>query len=394
MKNSNRIAITKYSCDGKEREILLYLDHHNHPIEFHSYDMSAPSLVGNVYIARVVQVMEQIHAAFLQAGDLKFYFPLEDISNLIFTKKQGNPNRLCQGDELVVQVVRDAIKSKEICVTGNITLQGEHVIVTTGNRRHGVSGKLPGEMRKNLKTTLENYKNLPFGIVVRTSAGEVTTEDIATEIQGLMDVYHQFMSAVAHKTCGYLVRKAPHPFCEHIKRLYWEGCCEFVSDQTVWIDAANEMGLSDMVVRSYMDSSYPMEKLYGVSKMIDDLRNKKVYLSSGGYLIIEHTEALTVIDVNSGKNTKKMDKDTYFLANNREAAIEISKQLRLRNISGIIIIDFINMSQEAHQREPLSLLRSSCKQDYVKVSVLDYTKLGLVEVTREKKFKSVSEQML
>ncbi len=119
MKCNNRIVVTTTRFRDEDRKLLLYLDEHNHPIEIHTQLSDAPSYVGNIYIARVSQVMEQMNAAFLQAGNLKFFYPLEPIDSVIFTKKTGNPTYLCQGDELVVQVVRDAIKSKEICVSTN-----------------------------------------------------------------------------------------------------------------------------------------------------------------------------------------------------------------------------------------------------------------------------------
>ena len=393
MKNNNRIAITQGNYCGKELELLLYLDDHNRPIELHSQSVNTPSLVGNIYIARVSQVIEQLHAAFLQAGDLKFYFPMEDISRLIFTKKQGNPDKLCQGDELVVQVVRDAIKSKEICVTGNISLGGEQVLITTGNLLQGVSKKLPTEMRKKLKEMLSQMEPLPYGIVVRTSAETAGVSEIRRQILELDQVYKEFVGTVLYKSCGQLIQKAPHPFFPHIKRLYREGCQQVVTDQNSWYYDLESMGMDDIEIRLYDDDEYSMEKLYNIPKILEDLQKKHIYLPSGGCLVIEPTEALTVVDVNSGRNTKKLSREAYFMANNKEAAVEIAKQLRLRNISGIVVIDFINMTEAENREQLLTLLRSACRNDYVKVSVLDYTKLGLVEITREKKYQSVSEQL-
>ena len=393
MKNNNRIAITKAIFHERELEILLYMDEHNHPIEFHSQSVETPSLVGNIFIARVSQVMEQLHAAFLQAGDLKFYFPMEDISRLIFTKKQGNPDKLCQGDELVVQVVRDAIKTKEICVTGNITLGEEHVLITTGNLLQGVSKKLATEMRKNLKEMLRQMGPLPYGVVVRTSAETADMAEIQRQIQALDLTYKDFIATIPHKVCGQLVQQAPHPFYNHIKRLCREGCQQVITDSKIWYDNLESLDMDEIEITLYQDEGYPIEKLYNLSKVFEDLQKKHVYLPSGGFLVIEPTEALTVVDVNSGKNTKKLSREEYFVANNKEAAVEIAKQLRLRNISGIIVVDFINMAERENREQILSLLRNACKKDYVKVSVLDYTKLGLVEMTREKKYQSVSEQL-
>ena len=120
-------------------ELLLYLDAHDHPIEIHPYDASSPSLIGNIYVARVDRVMPQIHAAFLKADDLTFFYPMEDtaMENIIFTGKNGKKDALVEGDELLVQVIRDAIKSKEICVSTNLSFSSAHLLLTTGNRLHG-----------------------------------------------------------------------------------------------------------------------------------------------------------------------------------------------------------------------------------------------------------------
>lgn len=116
-------------------ELLLYLDAHDHPIEIHPYDTSSPSLIGNIYVARVDRVMPQIHAAFLKADDLTFFYPMEDtaMENIIFTGKNGKKDALVEGDELLVQVIRDAIKSKEICVSTNLSFSSAHLLLTTGN---------------------------------------------------------------------------------------------------------------------------------------------------------------------------------------------------------------------------------------------------------------------
>ena len=127
--------------------------------------------------------------------------------------------------------------------------------------------------------------------------------------------------------------------------------------------------------------------------MLTQALAKKVYLPSGGYLVIEPTEALTVIDVNSGNNTKKKKKDDYYLSNNMEAAKEIARQVRLRNISGIIVVDFINLKNKEQKDALTTYMKSLLKEDYVKANVVDFTRLDLMEITRAKKYQSLQQAL-
>ena len=146
-------------------------------------------------------------------------------------------------------------------------------------------------------------------------------------------------------------------------------------------------------LRLYDDNSYSLWNLYGIETLLDDATRTRVWLKSGGYLVIEPTEALTVIDVNTGKYEGGKNAEATFVKINQEAAVEVAKQLRLRNISGIVIIDFIDMKSEADKLDVLSTLNQSLKRDPVKATLVDMTKLNLAEVTRKKVKKSLREQL-
>lgn len=392
MNCNNRIVITKGQCQQKDFEMLFLLDDHDHPIEIHLNSLHHPSLIGNIYIARVSQVMPQMKAAFLEAGELKFFYPMEPIESIIFTKKNGNSDRLCQGDELVVQVVRDAIKSKEICVSTNICFSSPYVVLSMGKKKNGVSRKMEGTKREEWKTFLEQYNNQDYGIVIRTKAKEITALELADDIAKLQKEVQTFSQQVIHKTAGQLIQAAPHPFFAHIERLV-DQVDEIVTDLEEWHLALMDFERENAKLRFYSDDAYPMDKLYSLHGKLENALTTKVFLPSGGYLLMEPTETLTVIDVNSGKNMKKSNAKDYYFLNNKEAAREVARQLRLRNISGMILIDFINMVDDSLEKELLKILRNEVKEDYAKVNVLDITKLGLVEVTREKKNKSLKQQV-
>ena len=372
MTKNNRCFITEWTSGQKQMELLLYLDAHDHPIEIHPYDASSPSLIGNIYVARVDRVMPQIHAAFLKADDLTFFYPMEDtaMENIIFTGKNGKKDALVEGDELLVQVIRDAIKSKEICVSTNLSFSSAHLLLTTGNRLHGISKKISGERRKQIQSGfLDRVADENLGIVVRTNAMECDEDLLYAEYRMLQDSVSDLLSRAKHLVAGSLlsVPGQRHPFFEHIDRFQREGLTEIVTDDPVWYDR--------------------------IEQMLTQALAQKVYLSSGGYLVIEPTEALTVIDVNSGNNTKKKKKDDYYLSNNMEAAKEIARQVRLRNISGIIVVDFINLKNKEQKDALTTYMKSLLKEDYVKANVVDFTRLDLMEITRAKKYQSLQQAL-
>ena len=378
-------------------ELLLYLDAHDHPIEIHPYDASSPSLIGNIYVARVDRVMPQIHAAFLKADDLTFFYPMEDtaMENIIFTGKNGKKDALVEGDELLVQVIRDAIKSKEICVSTNLSFSSAHLLLTTGNRLHGISKKISGERRKQIQSGfLDRVADENLGIVVRTNAMECDEDLLYAEYRMLQDSVSDLLSRAKHLVAGSLlsVPGQGHPFFEHIDRFQREGLTEIVTDDPVWYDRLKETDTEGIPVRLYADPAYSLKQLYGIEQMLTQALAQKVYLSSGGYLVIEPTEALTVIDVTRQQYQKKK-KDDYYLSNNMEAAKEVARQVRLRNISGIIVVDFINLKNKEQKDALTTYMKSLLKEDYVKANVVDFTRLDLMEITRAKKYQSLQQAL-
>lgn len=393
MKSEHRMILTTCDFRGQMWEMLFWLDAGDHAVELHVNNLQRPSLVGNIYIARVSKVMEQLRGMFLTAGELTFFCPLEGRPQFYYTHKGNHSDKPCQGDELVVQVVRDAIKSKEICVTSNLSFAAEHVLLTTENVKHGISKKIEGQKRRELRAFLQEYEGLPYGIVLRTNAQRADISELRREIDALVQEYQTFCRTAAHRQCGELLRQSPHPFCEHIHRLSHEACDEIVTDDNSWFDRLKSDDAIPCPIRKYEDADYPMEKLYGLHSMLNRALEPKVYLPHGGHILIEPTETLTAIDVNSGKNVSRKKAADYFWANNREAAEEIARQLRLRNISGMILVDFINMEDETQERELMSFMKRLTLSDYAKVDVIDYTKLGLMEITRAKKYPSLSQQL-
>ncbi|MBO4951573.1 MAG: ribonuclease E/G [Lachnospiraceae bacterium] len=367
--------------DGKAMEIRCYED---------------SSILGNVYRARVSNLSPNINAVFvdIKKGE-SCYLSMDDYHG----------EKLKTGDLVTVQVVRDKIKTKRYAVTTDISLQGDYA-VTTLFAPVGVSSKIADNARKkelkslmrNLLITeqdaqlqladknaaeIERIKKLTLGGIIRTQAEQAEDTAIEQEIKTQTRQLYSIMKKAEYApqyTCLY------HTEVEYIKdirRMHALQDVEIITDIPEVVEAVPEISL-------YTDE-YTLTLRYSLAGLLEKTLSKRAYLKSGAYLVIEPTEAMTVIDVNSGKSIKGRNAEEQFLKINIEAAREIARQLRLRNISGIVMIDFINMKEEEHNRELMKVLSESVHIDPVRTTVVDMTKLGLVELTRQKGKRALHE---
>lgn len=367
--------------NGKAMEIRCYED---------------SSILGNVYRARVSNLSPNINAAFvdIKKGE-SCYLSMDDYHG----------EKLKTGDLVTVQVVRDKIKTKRYAVTTDISLQGDYA-VTTLFAPVGVSSKITDNARKkelknlmrNLLITeqdaqlqladknaaeIERIKKLTLGGIIRTQAEQAEDTAIEQEIKTQTRQLYSIMKKAEYApqyTCLY------HTEVEYIKdirRMHALQDVEIITDIPEVVEAVPEISL-------YTDE-YTLTLRYSLAGLLEKTLSKRAYLKSGAYLVIEPTEAMTVIDVNSGKSIKGRNAEEQFLKINIEAAREIARQLRLRNISGIVMIDFINMKEEEHNRELMKVLSESVRIDPVRTTVVDMTKLGLVELTRQKGKRALHE---
>lgn len=374
----------------------------NRLISVQVYDDAHTSLVGNIYVGKIQTISSNIQAAFveIEKGNICF-LPLTDVKNPLLINRIYN-GRFCAGDELLVQVKKDAIKTKQPVLTTNIAISGNFMVASYGSGKLGLSSKLSASKKQEIIDYLENesmiddQKQCCFidnaGIIIRTNASEL--EDLSilkSEWMYLKECLGDILNTYMHRTCFSCLYKSEQPYLSDLKNYYTKDYDEIVTDCediyhqiTDFYERQNLLsGISKPIVRFYQDE-YSLEKLYSVKTLLDDAVQSRVWLKSGGYLVIEPTEALTVIDVNTGKYEAKKDKEETFYSINLEAAKEIAHQLRLRNISGIIIVDFINMSEAEHQRNIFKKLEEYLKLDTVTTNVIDMTPLGLVEITRKR----------
>ena len=379
LENDEIVEISREDYRGTEREINSHA-------------------LGNIYIGRVKNVKANIGAAFVEIEPgLECYYDVSQATTAIFTKKIGK-KPLCIGDELLVQISKEAMKTKAITVTSNLNFIGYYTILTTGNTRIGVSNKLPKKQREEYKELLSKYENTEFGLVLRTNAKEVPDHQVEAEVDAHISCYQQLKKKAFTRTCFTCLQSIPQTYLTNLKNIYQEGLTEIiVDDQEVYeeIMAHCRISLPDYLnkVRLYSDEMVSLAKIYHTEQAVQQALGERVWLRSGGYLIIQYTEALTVIDVNSGKYSKKGDVTASWLKINQEAAREVAKQLRLRNISGIVIVDFINMNNDELTKGLLGELQGYLNKDPIQTTLIGMTALQLVEITRKKIRKPLQESI-
>ena len=372
------------------------------------------SILGNLYIGRVENVVKNLNAAFIRISPEQVcYYSMDDYKQPLFTKKISAKKPLVEGEELVVQVSREALKTKDPAVTTNLNFTGKYVVLTTENQRIGISSKLGKAEKERLKELSEQISHPDFGLILRTNAKDASDEEILTEIQTLKAEWDYLKETARHKTCYTCLKKEAPVYLKEIVNLPTKEVDEIIVDDRILFEQICAMyGVSESNLQTggtvsvpvnevkvtetlricyYNDPLLSLSALYSVKSSVESALSEKVWLKSGAYLIIQPTEALTVIDVNSGKNVAKKDVQENFLRINKEAAIEIAHQIRLRNISGIIIVDFMNLTSQEAEAELLSIFRAELKKDPVPTQLIDITKLGLVEITRKKIRKSLRE---
>lgn len=392
----------KILIEKTEGQIRTFFLENDEIVEIHCAPADEESagrhLLGNIYVGKVKNIVPNIGAAFVEIeSGVNCYYDMKDAEHAVFTHKIGK-KPLCIGDELVVQISKEAVKTKAPTVTGNISFTGRYAVLTHGNTRIGVSSKIPKKAREEYKERLRQFQNDRFGIIVRTNAKDAPFQDVLDEISRLKAEYEKIMSAAPTRVCFSCLRSAPPSYISDLKNVYMEGMEEIiVGDPELYtrIQAffAAEIPEKEGLLRLYDDSAFPLGKLYSTQTAIEKALREKVWLRNGGYLVIQPTEALTVIDVNSGKSAGKGKNEEGILKINLEAAREAARQIRLRNLSGIIIIDFINLESEENVGLLLKEFRMRLAGDPIQTTLVDITPLNLVEVTRKKVHRPLYEQI-
>ncbi|MCB6608880.1 ribonuclease E/G [[Clostridium] symbiosum] len=385
----NKLIVTKWKgmiltalmSDSKCRSLNLEQEESN-------------SLLGNIYIGKVQNIVKNINAAFVDLGGGKTgYYSLTENRTHLFADCLPAlcPDRTVkQGDELVVQVARDAVKTKDPVLSSYLNFTGKYAVLTMGKNQVGFSVKIRDEKWKaEIKEYLDALKDERFGVIVRTNAMGAAKETIGREVLALKERMEELLSKAACRTCYSVLESAEPSYIAGLRDTFAGSLEAIITDipecHTRMIAYLEENQPDDAgKLKFYEDSAVPLIKLYSLESAMEEASGRRVWLKSGGYLVIEPTEALTVVDVNTGKYTGKKNVEDTILKINLEAAAETARQLCLRNLSGIIIVDFIDMTKEEHKKLLLARLEEELRKDPVKTVLVEMTKLGLVEITRKK----------
>lgn len=341
------------------------------------------SIVDTVYKGKIISINEGLKACFVSISkDEKVFLSLEEF----------NDNIPKCGDELLVQIKTDALKTKLPQGTTNICLPGQYCVCHINGNGISASKKLSKEKQDILISKVKelNVSSLnKHKWVLRTNSEYLLDKDFSPleeELTHFIEVANFINNEAKYRSLYSIIYAPGSELISLVSDIPYEEYDTIVTDNSLYYEELINSPLSSSKKIVFHDDEYiSLKNLHGLQTYLDRALDKKVYLNTGGYIIIEPTEAMTVIDVNSGKSEgRRKDSESFIFKVNKEAAIEIAKQLRIRNLSGIIIIDFINMNNDDNKKNLMDLLEEEFKKDKIKTICVDMTPLGLVEVTRKK----------
>ena len=363
--------------------------------------------LGTICVGRVRNIVKNINAAFVEyRPGINGYYSLAENRFHLFADGRDGSSPLKNGDEILVQISRAAVKTKDAVLTSKLSLTGQYGVLTLDGSGLGISSKIRDagwkeqmkewweEEARGLVSGLSGTGLPRAGFILRTNAYGAPLEAVGLELSGQAERMARLLENGRCRTAGSILYQPESFFVRSAMDVRKDETEEILTDlPDIYQELQEAAGDGFQVpVRFYMDS-YPLSALYRLDAALDRALGRTVWLRSGGYLVIEPTEALTVIDVNTGKYDGSKNVEETFALINREAAQETARQIRLRNLSGIILIDFINQKDRQAAKELLEELRSLCKEDPVPVRVVDITALGLVELTRKKVKGTLAEQL-
>ncbi len=362
------------------------------------------SVAGNIYLAVTRNVLPGMEAAFLDFGVSKNgVLYASDVATPEGSKKGPNgrsqrriENVLKEGDDVLVQVTKDAMGAKGARLTGIPSLPGRYLVLVPDSDSVGISRRLPDADRTRLRDIINKVRPAGFGVIVRTAALHASAEELAADISRLQREWSRIQQASQDAKGPKLIHEEPELLIKVIREHFTADFRKLLIDDR----AAHERVLSylqstapDLVSKVHLyEDPIGLFDRYHVEDQLKKALDRKVFLPSGGHLVIDRTEALTVIDVNTGKFVGSNKLEDTVLQNNLEAAEEIGRQLRLRDIGGIIVIDFIDMESVANQQRVLRLLKETLARDKTRTQVFEVSHLGLVEMTRKNVSAGLLEQ--
>jgi ribonuclease E len=352
---------------------------------------------GNIYLGRVQNVLPGMEAAFVDIGTPKnavlyrgdVQYDPEDVEER--SSNMRIEQMLKAKQTIICQVTKNPIGAKGARLTQEVSLPGRFVVLIPNSSTYGISKRLSDEERKRLRSILDKVKPKQHGVIVRTAAENVTSEEIERDVLRLLKQWEQIDALAKHSQAPALLYREPDMAVRVIREEFnseYRGVV--IDDPELFEDvrdyvASISPALADRVeLFDRAEEPLPLFERFHVHEQLHKALDRKVWLPSGGSLIIEHTEALTVIDVNTGKNVGTSSLEETVFRNNLEAAVEVARQLRLRDIGGIIVVDFIDMEIRENRDQVIRIFREALARDKTRTQVFDISELGLVEMTRKR----------
>ena len=351
---------------------------------------------GNIYLGRVENVLPGMEAAFIDIATPKnavlyrgdVHLDADDLE----VKADARIEDVLKPKQLILcQVTKNPIGHKGARLTQEVSLPGRFVVLVPNSKTYGISKRLSDQERKRLRQILDRVKPAHHGVIVRTAAENVTSEEIERDVTRLLKQWDQISALAAKQNRPALLYREPDMAVRVIREEFNEEYRAVIIDEPGLYSEVHDYVAAISPATADRVQHYDLEtenlslfERFQITEQLKKGLDRKVWLPSGGSLIIEHTEALTVIDVNTGRNVGSSSLEETVYRNNLEAAVEIARQLRLRDIGGIIVIDFVDMEIKANRDELVRTFKEALARDKTRTQVFSVSDLGLVEMTRKR----------
>ncbi|HEX2057913.1 MAG TPA: Rne/Rng family ribonuclease [Actinomycetota bacterium] len=348
------------------------------------------SIVGNVYLGRVQNVLPGMEASFIDIGEARngvLYAGEVGIAGDEGDEVPRIETVLKSGQSILVQVTKDPMRAKGARLTALVSLAGRHLVLVPNARSIGVSRRLSDRERTRLRDIVSDIRPDDHGLIVRTAAEGVSREDLTRDLDRIVQTWETIRRKAQGAKAPALVYEEPELEMRVVRDLFNRDVTRCIVDDRTLADKLRdyvETSSSDLGERiEVYEGKLPIFEEFRVVEQIRKSLDRRVWLPSGGHLVIDRTEAMTVIDVNTGKFVGKSNLEETVFRTNKEAALEVGRQLRLRDIGGIIVIDFIDMEDLENRDEVIKLFRKELARDRTRTQVFDISPLGLVQMTRK-----------
>ena len=370
--------------------------------KLYDFDTESPDKVllkGSIFKATVSRIESSLDAAFVNFGSERHGFlPLKDLSSEYFKKTNGKTEcTLKEGQEIVVQVAKEERGTKGAALTTQIGLAGRFlVLIPNSSRSGGISRRISGEERDQIKQALDSI-NIPdnMSVIVRTNGLGRSSEELSLDLAYLLALWDEINNNIPNTDSPALIYRDDKLIVRVVKDYFKDDIEEILIDDKDTFNEAKEF--IDAVLPDHSDKvklyeeEIPLFNRYQIESQIELAFQREISLSSGGSIVIDPTEAMTAVDVNSARSTKGKDIEDTAYKTNLEAAKEIARQLRLRDVGGLVVIDFIDMLDQSHQEKVETAFRKAVYSDRARVQISGISKFGLLEVSRQRLRPSLNE---